>query len=189
MLKAKPIVNIDMDGVLVDYDNYIMNNTKPGSAWHLSEEDILIRRAYTRMMPTAFHREVLPWMVNTFQDEVEFGILSSTGGGALHGHAAVQKAEWLIRHIPVTILQKMSLTFCTASARKGMYCRSPVDVLIDDRAKCLDSWGMSGGIPVEFTEEIKDMKARIAAAVKTTKARGEYYYGTASLGYNKGSSR
>lgn len=145
--EERMMINIDMDGVVADFDQAIINIFGRSYDNDLADEfwkQICVEQKVFEQMPP------IPQGINMVNDLIAAGIpicfMTSTGGMPHHIDIARQKLTWL----EWQGLGTQPIAFSMNTAGKAAYAR-PGAILIDDRQKVCDAWTAAGGCSILFT--------------------------------------
>lgn len=164
----KPIVYVDMDGVLVDLFNHIgsIHDVEHYSQMTIAEYDAFFKNtnAYElfRDVPAFETANDLISMVKTLAGE--YTILSSPlnfdRDGSIKG-----KQEWLKKHLSI---QPDNIVFEHEKYKYAKTDETP-NILIDDFRKNLDAWEAAGGIGIKYQGDentIEELMKELTAVLK-----------------------
>ncbi|WBX84457.1 hypothetical protein [Sphingosinicella microcystinivorans] len=153
-----PIIFVDMDGVLADFDTGYeqMLGTRPSIVTDNVEWDAVrqVDAFYTRLPP-------MPDFADLWRGLECYRPIILTGVPASVEDAAAHKRAWVDRHIGP--LQPM---IACSSKDKSLHIRNPGDILIDDWEKYRSLWIERGGLWIthctaeQSLAELGDLLAR-----------------------------
>lgn len=153
----KPILYLDMDGVVADFNKAYLSQWDWGDGYKFDRE-----RFYKSVVEKHIFSD-LEWMPNGIafisgirEIEKEFGLhiemLTSTGSKRtlVKTHASSQKTQWLI---DMGLMWKPN--FVTSKPEKAQYA-TPMSILIDDSEGCIKPFIAAGGFGILHKDENYD---------------------------------
>lgn len=160
----------DMDGVLVNMDQYIQQYLSAEAQEDkviMWEELRLDHRFYRKMKPTNYARQL--WKEILLIDPAA-GILSALPRKDTIPYADKDKRHWVSAHRSSIFMgNEPEVETCLYSANKWKSCTGPLHVLIDDKPENCNDWETKGGgIAIHHngnvTRTIKRLRALTQAA-------------------------
>lgn len=143
MFKHPPIVNIDMDGVVADFDAFVMKSlgrtfdhaAGPGADKEMWDFLMSVPNMYAKLEPTPYAEELVEMVSST---GLRYRFLTAIPRRATMPTAEDDKREWIARHFP-----GVPVVIGPFSRDKWKHA-FPGDILIDDRADNIDDWNTKG---------------------------------------------
>lgn len=144
-------INVDMDGVIADFDQLADTLTK--KYFQKTLEQASKREMWTaigkfqKTSSTGFWQMLMPMegsdlMMDFIHNTgIDYGILSAVGNKGFNANP--QKLRWMADTFP----QTPTIRLVTSSSDKAKFAK-PGAVLIDDRDKSIDPWVEAGGIGI-----------------------------------------
>jgi len=156
------IVYLDMDGVLADFDLFVLQNLgrtfihADGPGADLEMWDFLksVPNMYLHLEPTPYCHELVEAALAT---GAKVEILTAIPRRVEMPSANQDKIDWALKHLGPDI----KVNFGPFSADKWKHAK-PGDVLVDDRHSNIQEWinhGMGFGILHEYTDHTKSVSA------------------------------
>jgi len=145
-------IKCDLDGVLVNMDEYIKQHLSPEAADNkelLWQELAMDSRFYQKMNPTPYAKRL--WSAITALDP-EATILSALPRKSTIPYADVDKRQWVHDHRRSVFGGRAPVVeTCLYSANKWKHCMAPKQILIDDKRSNCEDWIRAGGIAIHHT--------------------------------------
>lgn len=153
MIDMKPVIYLDMDGVLADFEGWALNNigpmwkaeiSKPG--WGKFAE---FTNLYSLLPILENAKELYEVCCDTTGDRNQVRILTalSNKAGSKFPTAAVDKINWARYNIHPDI----RVVFGPYAQDKQYHCSLPEDILIDDMGINVSQWVGRGGTGILHT--------------------------------------
>lgn len=142
-MKHLPIVNIDMDGVVADFDAFVIKHlgrtfdhaAGPGSDKEMWDFLMSVPNMYAKLEPTSYANELVE-MVRA--SGLRYRFLTAIPRRATMPTAEDDKREWIAKHFP-----GVPVVIGPFSRDKWKHA-FPGDILIDDRADNIHDWSTKG---------------------------------------------
>lgn len=159
----KPIIYLDMDGVLADFEGWAKMRFGSDEEWQRQIK--LPEWGNFKFYPNIF--DILPVMPDAMElyegcceilgDKNRVQILTALPNRARDAfpNAVKHKIDWAHRNISPDI----RVHFGPMAQHKQYHCKHAHDVLIDDMIRNIDQWNYVGGIGILHTSAINSLKA------------------------------
>lgn len=152
--KLKPVIYLDMDGVLADFEGWAASTIGPDWKSEIGKPNW----GKFEDFPDLFSQlPVMPGAVGLYQKccdlvgEDQVYVLTALPSRA-HDQfplAAYHKSKWISQHIS----PNLRVNFGPFAQHKQLYIRHPLDILIDDQPLNIDQWKAAGGIGVLYKDQ------------------------------------
>lgn len=150
------IINIDMDGVLANFDKRkfeIFNNICPGYEPRYSKEFWEIMKEYPTLYFDLEPLEDAFYLVTELEKYskhflIPLAVLTALPKSSTMSDAEEQKRNWLLKYFPQLLPRFKIGPF---ASDKWKHCFTSSDILIDDNQKNIDEWNKTGGIGILHT--------------------------------------
>tara|TARA_Y100001956_G_scaffold46088_1_gene44798 strand:+ start:404 stop:949 length:546 start_codon:yes stop_codon:yes gene_type:complete len=152
------MINIDADGLLVDWKGYVIKNHFPHltidelNAMHADDRQKLLRQMYTDDPQLFYKLEPLEGAAEFMQRITSLGepwrVLTSAGSDHPDfSVAAESKIQNLKKHFGIP---RENITVTESSADKANYVERRGDILIDDFLRNVLQWNEQRGVGIHF---------------------------------------
>ena len=139
----KPIVNIDMDGVVADFDAFVMSHlgrtfshsAGPGSDTEMWNFLMSVPNMYAQLALTPYAHELVQMVKDS---GLRYRFLTAIPRRATMPTAESDKRQWVEKHFP-----GVPMVIGPYSGDKWKHA-FPGDILIDDRADNISDWNTKG---------------------------------------------
>ena len=157
----KPIIYLDLDGVLANFEGWSADVIGPDWKHEINEVPEWGRykeypRLYRDLPPMDGAREFYEQCVRYTGDRNQVEILTALPNRARHHfpEAALDKTEWSSKYIH----KNVRVHFGPMAKDKQLHVRCCLDVLIDDMQINIDQWKQAGGIGILHTSNEESLK-------------------------------
>lgn len=158
------IINLDMDGVIADFDGYLRQFKIDNSSmtklqmWELFKTSDQHCRIYRHLNKTPDADELVSSLTQIcHQHNIALHILTGIPSATHLRHAMDDKRDWIKHHYPELY---HVIKFGPYSANKQWHARLG-DVLIDDRPINITQWQLRGGKGIHHTSANNSIKQLI----------------------------
>jgi len=175
-----PTIYLDMDGVVADFDTTaraIMRATLeeqhqaneqghwPDAKWR----EVLKHQDVFRILPKMPRADELVNLAKQFRDELgyELRMLTAIPGKNDFPEVFQDKIDWMSEHYP-----GIRVCFGPYAADKQFHCKSPRDILVDDRPSNIEEWRARGGIAVHVTKHYEQALQELRGLLEFFKNQG-----------------
>lgn len=139
MIKHLPIVNIDMDGVVADFDAFVLKHlgrtfdhaSGPGADREMWDFLMSVPNMYAKLDLTPYAHDLVEMVKST---GLRYRFLTAIPRRATMPTAEDDKREWIAKHFP-----GVPVVIGPFSRDKWKHA-FPGDILIDDRADNIQDW-------------------------------------------------
>ena len=157
----KPMIFLDLDGVLADFEGWSAEVIGPDWKHEINEVPEWGRykeypNLYSVLPPMPGARQFYEECVQFAGDRNQVTLLTALPNKARHHFpdAAIDKIKWARRFIHPQI----RVFFGPMAREKRYHCGTPLDVLIDDQQINIDQWNEDGGIGILHTSTESSLK-------------------------------
>ena len=170
----KPIIYLDMDGVLADFEGYAYGVCPEWKTeiekknWGRFGSELEL---FAKLSPMTDALELYHGCVEVAGDKNLVQILTALPNRADFKHAAKDKIDWARKYISPDI----RVHFGPYAQDKQYHQQHPYDVLIDDKELNIAQWENAGGIGIVHRTAAESLSALTACYMtKLARENGEY---------------
>ena len=151
--KVAKILNLDMDGVLADFDRHFIDlhgQHPKGLATDQFWECVTKDPRWFSKLPVMHDSDILVAGACSWAKEngYEVHVLTALPSMVTMEHSENDKRDWLNKHFEMSVNWKFKVGPFAMDKQK--HC-NPGDILIDDVDKNIDQWNAAGGIGILHT--------------------------------------
>jgi 5'(3')-deoxyribonucleotidase len=147
---TRPIINIDMDGVVADFDT-VIKQIFGKTIWKVLTSDMWreihkLEHFYRDLPKMPDADELWNHVHEVYSDRYDIQVLTAIPRRITLPAAEQDKRDWIAQHYGSDVIVKIG----PYSRDKQKHAR-PGDILIDDRVDNIDMWNKVGGIGIRHT--------------------------------------